>query len=134
MPLRIDLLGGPTFRQDVMTLLGRLVSDKGDEIIRETVAGAGWMEDRVAAYLQRHPLDGILWTKVMDAFKAAPSPVIQAVKDAGLPGLHEALRNLVDDKFRTFQSHAQTWVERQVDQSVRQVLSGLVKDPAPGKR
>jgi len=60
MPLRIDLLADPTFRQDIMTLITRLIRDKGDEIIRETVMSAGWLEDRVAAYLCKHPLDGLV--------------------------------------------------------------------------
>lgn len=134
MPLRIDLLADPTFRQDIMDLITRLIREKGDEIIRETVMSAGWLEDRVAAYLCKHPLDGLVWTKLMEAIQAAPSPVIKAVKDAVMPGLHEALRLMFDDKFRKFEADAQRWVERQVDQSVRLVLSGLVKDTATGKR
>lgn len=134
MPLRIDLLADPTFRQDVMDLLSRLIREKGDEIIRDVVMSAGWLEERVAAYLLRHPLDGLVWNKLMEAIQAAPSPVIKAVKDAVLPSLHEVLHRLVADEFRKFETNAQRWVERQVDQSVRQVLSGLVKDTAPGKR
>lgn len=126
MALRIDLMQDPTFRKDIMDLIGGMLRDLGEVTIRAVVKEEGWLEKRVDAYVLRHPMDAVVWDKIVHAIRATPGPIIAAVKDAVLPDLRRSLDAVIGQHMTAFKKDAQKWVEQTVRAELQRLLGNVV--------
>jgi len=126
MALRIDLMQDPTFRKDIMDLIGGMLRDLGEATIRAVVKEEGWLEKRVDAYVLRHPMDAVVWDKIIHAIRVTPGPVISAVKDAVLPELRRSLDTVMGQHMTAFKKDAQKWVEQTVRAELQRLLGSVV--------